>query len=169
MNGTGVKLKAPELKLDLPEFKLDLPEFKLGLPEFKFGAPETELDLPAFKFGAPGISSMSIDERVREHPQLRARIERLLEVVEDAAGDLCKADEAEQRVVEELRRMGQAALQAWAERQHQQQKRYWDERAGVTRKEKKDSTGIRASGRLRLKNKPIDEVVGANCCAPFAS
>lgn len=55
-------------------------------------------------------------QRLNRHPQLRARVERLLGVVEDATGDIIKADTAERRVIEELRQMGQEALTAWAER-----------------------------------------------------
>jgi hypothetical protein len=55
-------------------------------------------------------------ERLNRHPFLRARVESLLEVVEDAAGDCAKADAAERRVIEELRQMGNETLTAWAER-----------------------------------------------------
>ena len=54
-------------------------------------------------------------ERLNRHPLLRARVESLLAVVEDAAGDGEKADAAERRVIEELRQMGHDALTAWAE------------------------------------------------------
>ena len=55
-------------------------------------------------------------ERLNRHPLLRARVESLLAVVEDAAGDCEKADAAERRMIEELRQMGHEALTAWAER-----------------------------------------------------
>jgi tRNA U34 5-carboxymethylaminomethyl modifying enzyme MnmG/GidA len=45
----------------------------------------------------------------------------LLSVVENAQGDLLRADAAEQRVIEEIRQLGQVALQEWASRQEQQQ------------------------------------------------
>ena len=54
-------------------------------------------------------------ERLDRHPLLRARVESLLEVVENAAGDCEKADAVERRVIEELRQMGNEALTAWAE------------------------------------------------------
>lgn len=87
----------------------------------------------------------SLEERLREHPEVRARIEQMLDVMENVAGDVVKADEAEQRLIEELRKMGQEALQAWANGQQQELERYWDEREGVSRKDKKNSTGRRAS------------------------
>ena len=55
-------------------------------------------------------------ERLNRHPLLRGRVESLLEVVEDAAGDCEKADTAERRVIEELRQLGNEALTVWAER-----------------------------------------------------
>ena len=55
-------------------------------------------------------------ERLDRHPHLRARMESLLAVVEDAAGDCAKADAAERRVIDELRQMGNDVLTAWAER-----------------------------------------------------
>ena len=55
-------------------------------------------------------------ERLNRHPRVRARVESLLAVVEDAAGNCEKADAAERRVIEELRQMGNDALTAWAER-----------------------------------------------------
>jgi hypothetical protein len=55
-------------------------------------------------------------ERLNRHPLLRARVESLLAVVEEAAGDCAKADAAERRVIEELRQWGNEALTAWAER-----------------------------------------------------
>jgi ABC-type nitrate/sulfonate/bicarbonate transport system substrate-binding protein len=59
---------------------------------------------------------VELSERLNRHPQLRARVESLLAVVEDAAGDCAQADAAERRVIEELRRMGNDVLTAWAER-----------------------------------------------------
>ena len=55
-------------------------------------------------------------ERLNRHPPMRARVESLLAVVEDAAGDCGRADAAERRMIEELRQMGHEALTAWAER-----------------------------------------------------
>ena len=54
--------------------------------------------------------------RLNHHPRLRERIETLLNVVENVAGDCTKADAAEQAVIEELRTIGNEALQCWAER-----------------------------------------------------
>lgn len=87
--------------------------------------------------------------RLAKHPHLQARIGALLDVVENSSGDAVKADEAEQRVAEELRQMGHEALQAWAARKQARLEAASDQRADLSRKEKKGSTGTPASARLR--------------------
>ena len=52
--------------------------------------------------------------RLKQHPKLLDRMEALLNVVENSAGDCTKADDAEQYVIEELRKMGNDALHCWA-------------------------------------------------------
>ena len=42
-------------------------------------------------------------------------MEALLNVVENAAGNCTKADDAEQHVIDELRKMGNDALHCWAD------------------------------------------------------
>lgn len=88
-----------------------------------------------------------LGERLAAHPALRARVEQLLALVEGGSQARLTAAGAEERVGEELRQLGQATLQAWAEGQHQRQEQYWDARAGVNRKEKKSSPGTRATAR----------------------
>ena len=56
----------------------------------------------------------SLEKRLDKHPHLKNRIEQMLKIVEDADGDLEKADEAEKRVIEELRRMGNEVMSDWA-------------------------------------------------------
>ncbi|NOQ16532.1 MAG: hypothetical protein GQ581_05695 [Methyloprofundus sp.] len=53
--------------------------------------------------------------RLNQHPKLRDRLESLLNVVENVAGDCTKADETERYVIEELRKMGNDALHCWGD------------------------------------------------------
>jgi hypothetical protein len=85
----------------------------------------------------------SLEERLRDHPALRAKMESLLMVVENAAGDVEKAAEAERRVTDELRQMGNEALHAWARRQAERKETEVAHQPGVQRKEKKTSIGKR--------------------------
>ena len=49
------------------------------------------------------------------HPLLRHRVEALMSFVEDRDETIEKADAAEQRVIEEVRKIGHAALSEWAD------------------------------------------------------
>jgi hypothetical protein len=53
--------------------------------------------------------------RLNQYPHLRERLETLLNIVDNVVGDCTKADAAEQAVLEEVRKLGNTALQAWAE------------------------------------------------------
>ena len=63
------------------------------------------------------VSDEAILKGLNANPQIKNRIVSLLAAVEDAAGDLKEADAAEMRMIEEIRKMGQEAMQAWANRQ----------------------------------------------------
>jgi hypothetical protein len=76
------------------------------------------------------------------HPPLRKRVESLLLAVEDEAGELKEADVAEMLLIEEMRRMGQEALQAWAERQVDKTGKECSQSAGAARHDgKKNCAG----------------------------
>ena len=54
------------------------------------------------------------EDRLQAHPVLRERFEALLAIVEAEGGTVECADDVEQRVIEEMRRLGHAVLQDWA-------------------------------------------------------
>jgi hypothetical protein len=91
----------------------------------------------------------NLEERLRAHSGLYERISKLLEVVENSAGDVNQAAEAERRVIEELRQLGQEALQGWAERRQEVLEQAAESDSALSRKEKKDSTGTPATGKFR--------------------
>ncbi len=98
----------------------------------------------------------SLEERLSSHPQLWERIEALLNVVENNAGDIEQADLAEERVIEEVRQIGQKALSSWAETQHQKQVKLLRQKHPSLRKHlKKNSTGTAASEPSRFKNSSL--------------
>ena len=100
--------------------------------------------------GLPSDDVESLEARLNRHPALKGKIESLLAVVEDAEGDLIKADAAEQRVIEEIRQLGQAALQGWATRSNQaQSERFKASHPEAHRTRKKNSTGTVDSGSLK--------------------
>jgi hypothetical protein len=83
--------------------------------------------------------------RLNKHPQLRGRVERLVEIVEDAGDDLRKADEAERCVIEEVRRLGQEVLEGWADGQVAKRADALERTPGVWREGKKNSAGTAPS------------------------
>ena len=84
------------------------------------------------------MSKKSIDERMKAHPMLEGRIEAILDIVEDSAGEVERADEAERRMIEEVRQLGNEALQGWAERKvGEQEGRVLGQGEGVKRNGKK--------------------------------
>src|SRR6516225_6626829 len=79
----------------------------------------------------------SLEERLREYPELKAKMERLLGIIENAGGDIEKAAEAERRIIEELRQMGNEVLHGWARRQqHKKSRSTTPSRASIGRKKK---------------------------------
>jgi hypothetical protein len=88
-------------------------------------------------------------DRLQRYPDLQAEFAAILDIVENADGDALKADEAEERVAQELQRLGQQALQSWATRKHHKVQAESDSRSDLSRKEKKDSTGTPATAKSK--------------------
>ncbi|MCU0837001.1 MAG: hypothetical protein MUC77_21635 [Chromatiaceae bacterium] len=78
---------------------------------------------------------------LNRHPGLKHRVQALAAIVADGDGDLARADEAERRVIEEVRHLGQEALQGWAEGQIARAAAQGDEDPQVRRAGKKHSAG----------------------------
>jgi len=84
-------------------------------------------------------------ERLRQYPELRAKVEELLDVMDNRSGEANKADDAEDLIWEQMRQIGQRAMQGWAERKQERLVGETDSRKGLSRKEKKGSTGTQRS------------------------
>ena len=55
-------------------------------------------------------------ERLRSRPELMERFEAILELTNCEGGELRTADQVEELLVEEVRRLGHGAMQGWAVR-----------------------------------------------------
>jgi hypothetical protein len=53
-------------------------------------------------------------ERLREHPELMARFQSILDLTRNAEGPLKSADEVEEVLIQELRQLGNASMNRWA-------------------------------------------------------
>ena len=56
----------------------------------------------------------SFIERMEAYPELKEHMERMLDVVENIEGKADRANDAEIQVVDNMRKLGAAALQEWA-------------------------------------------------------
>jgi ethanolamine utilization microcompartment shell protein EutL len=66
------------------------------------------------------MSSLSQEDKelirqLNRHPDLKKRVKSIVSIASDDGDGIVKADEAENRVIEEVRRMGNEALAGWAE------------------------------------------------------
>jgi hypothetical protein len=90
--------------------------------------------------------SEELVERLNRHPELRDKIEALLDIADNKSGNANKADDAEDLIAEELRLMGQELLRDWAQRKQERLVVESERRTELSKKEKKGSTGTRRSG-----------------------
>jgi len=64
---------------------------------------------------------MNLEKRLQQHPQLQQRFASLLDIIEDADGNLDKANAAEEQVIHELQQMGKEAIEHWAKVKEEKQ------------------------------------------------
>lgn len=87
-------------------------------------------------------TTLSLTERLEAHPQLQKRFSQILDIVENTDGDVELADDAEERVIEELRRLGNEVLHDWANGQETKKSEELTQSNESVRKEiKKNSLG----------------------------
>lgn len=55
-------------------------------------------------------------KRIRRHPELMERFQSILEISANADGPIKTADQVEELLIEELRRLGNTAIGSWAAR-----------------------------------------------------
>jgi len=118
----------------------------------------------------------TVAERLERHPALKARMERMLDVVENASGDVRRADEAERRaieelrqmgleVIEELRQMGLEVMQDWGRKTANEAAVGLEAKGGVVREVKKTALDLhvrrRDGGRADLPDKGRRQIVPA--------
>jgi hypothetical protein len=94
-----------------------------------------------------GPDDVKLLDFLKRHPELRRRFEALADIIAD--GDLARADEAERRVIEEVRRLGGEVLHGWAERRIERTGEQTAEVRETRRAGKKNSAGTPPSARSR--------------------
>ena len=89
-----------------------------------------------------GAKRETVSERLERHPALKARMERILDVVENASGDVHRADEAERRAIEEVRQMGLEIMQDWGQKTSSEAALDLEAKGGVVREVKKTALDL---------------------------
>jgi vacuolar-type H+-ATPase subunit B/Vma2 len=56
--------------------------------------------------------------KINSHPSIRKRVEEILNIAENTSGELITAQQAEEKAIEEIRKLGQEILKEWAVSQH---------------------------------------------------
>lgn len=59
-------------------------------------------------------SELNLIGRLRKQPKVMARVERILEIANSSEGPLKTADEIEELLLEEMRRLGNDTMTEWA-------------------------------------------------------
>lgn len=91
-------------------------------------------------------------QRLRQHPELLERFQRILELSASTEGPLQSADEVEALLIEELRRLGNTTMSEWAagaEKRLGDQLEQKDSSAGVRKKNVEVVVRFRAGGHQR--------------------
>ena len=87
-----------------------------------------------------GLSAqeMRIIKKLRRQPKILERVERILEIADSGEGALKTADEVEELLVEEMRRLGNATMNEWAtQAQERVGQELQDEHPAVLKRKKK--------------------------------
>jgi hypothetical protein len=82
---------------------------------------------------------------LNRRPDLKKRVKSILSIASDEGEGIVKADEAEERITEEVRRMGNEALTGWAESRIGKSESYLPADCDNDRSGKKKSDGTRPS------------------------
>jgi hypothetical protein len=91
-----------------------------------------------------GRSAEQLIGKISKHPKLMDRVNRLLDIVDNADGKATLADDAEARVICELRELGKEMLEEWAKDESQRREEsVLNSGVAVKKKTKKNSIGIR--------------------------
>jgi hypothetical protein len=59
-------------------------------------------------------SEMRLIEQLRHHPEMMERVQSILDITRNTEGPLKSADEVEDLLVQEMRRLGNTSMQQWA-------------------------------------------------------
>jgi hypothetical protein len=84
-------------------------------------------------------------QQLKRQPNLKKRIQSILSIAEDDGEGIVKADEAEGRIIEEVRQIGNETLTEWAVSRIEKSETYLPPDENITRSGQKKHIGTRRS------------------------
>ena len=104
------------------------------------------------------MSSLSQEDKellnqLNSRPDLKKRVKSIVSIASDDGEGIVKADEAENRVIEEVRRLGNEVLTEWAETRNEKSEAYLPADSDINRSGKKKSVGIRHSEKFKCSSR----------------
>jgi uncharacterized protein with PhoU and TrkA domain len=82
-------------------------------------------------------SELSLIRRLRKQPKMMERVQRILEIANSSEGPLKTADEIEELLLEEMRRLGNDTMTEWATQAEKRVGQELQEQDPTVRKRKK--------------------------------
>jgi hypothetical protein len=76
-------------------------------------------------------------KKIEDQPEILGQLERILQIVENETGEAMTADEAEELLVWEMRRLGQIAMGSWARRKESRLEAEYNGQSRMVKREKK--------------------------------
>jgi hypothetical protein len=106
--------------------------------------------IEAWQMAAATLSDEAFLAILEAHPGLRDRFVSIAMAVANSDGNLKEADAIEERIVEEMRLLGRAAMQGWSENQVAATEQEIRQYPQMHRQGKKNSAGIRNSAKSKF-------------------
>jgi hypothetical protein len=87
----------------------------------------------------PRVSAAELQvlERLRQHPEMMERFQSILEIAYDTEGPLKSADQVEELLIQEMRRLGNTSMHQWATQAEQRVSREVKAQDATVRRRKK--------------------------------
>jgi hypothetical protein len=76
-------------------------------------------------------------ERLRQHPEMMERVQSILEIAYNTEGPLKSADQVEELLIQEMRRLGNTSMHQWATQAEQRVSRELKAQDGTVRSRKR--------------------------------
>ena len=82
-------------------------------------------------------SEAQLLDRLRQHPEMMERVQSILDIAYNTEGPLKSADQVEELLIQEMRRLGNTSMHQWATQAEQRVSREFKVQDALVRRRKK--------------------------------